>query len=197
MFMRFLYLLLSLLFVSCGSVDRPPVPVVPEPEIPDRQLKEIVVYASYYPYQEESRPANYDPSKAYRPFSYTSDHYCYNKKKEKEPVYDKSLKFRLFDKENGKQLVEDFLRREEHPDQVIISLVLYLPYREVKKGEIHIVRIKEGKEDLIKILGCCASHESLVRESSAYEFYTKNGMHPFSFYRYNKELDCYISPGIM
>ena len=194
--MRFLYLLLALLLVSCGSVDRPSVPVIPEPEIPDRQLKEIVVYGSYYPDEEESRPANYNPSTAYRPFNYNSKYYCYNDKKEKEPVYDKSLKFRLFDKESGKQLMEDFLRREEHPDQVIISLVLYLPYREVKKGEIHIVRIKEGKEDLIKILGCCASHESLVKDAAAYEFYTKSGRQSFD-YRYNKELDCYISPNIM
>ena len=95
--MRSFYLLLSLLFVSCGSVDRPPAPVVPESEIPDRQLKEIVVYANYYP-EEENRPSKYDPSMATRPFQYSSDHYCYNKKKEKEPVYDKSLKARLYDK---------------------------------------------------------------------------------------------------
>ena len=137
--MAFLYLLLSLVLVSCGSVDRPPAPVVPESEIPDRQLKEIVVYANYYP-EEENRPSKYDPSMATRPFQYSSDHYCYNKKKEKEPVYDKGLKARLYDKESGKLLVEDFLRKEEHPDPTIISLVLYLPYREVKEGEIHIVQ---------------------------------------------------------
>ena len=190
--MAFFYLLLSLALFSCGSVDRPPAP-----EIPDRDLKEIVVYASYYPYQEESRPANYDPSTAYRPFSYTSDHYCYNKKKEKEPVYDQSLKARLYDKESGKRLMEDFLRKEEHPDPTIISLVLYLPYREVKEGEIRIVRVKEEKEDIIKILDCCASHESLVKDATIYEFYIKRDMRPVFNYRYNKELDCYISPGIM
>ena len=170
----------------------------PEPEIPDRDLKEIVVYSNYYPDEEESRPANYDPSTADRPFQYSSDHYCYNKKKEKELVYDKSLKARFYDKKSGKLLVEDFLRKEEHPDPTVISLVLYLPYREVKEGEIHIVRIKEGKEDLISILDCCASHESLVRAAAAYEFYKKKGG-PFGFgyYRYNKELDCYLSPGTM
>ena len=197
--MAFLYLLLSLVLVSCGSVDRPPVPVVPEPEIPDRQLKEIVVYANYYPDEEESRPSKYGPSMATRPFQYSSDHYCYNKKKEKEPVYDKSLKARLYDKKSGKLLVEDFLRKEEHPDPTVISLVLYLPYREVKEGKIHIVWVKEGKEDIIKILNnCCASHKSLAWNASAYEFYKKRGG-PFGFgyYRYNKELDCYISPGIM
>ena len=194
--MAFLYLLLSLVLVSCGSVDRPPVPVVPEPEIPDRQLKEIVVYANYYPDEEESRPSKYGPSMATRPFQYSSDHYCYNKKKEKEPVYDKDLKARLYDKESGKLLVEDFLRKEEHPDPTVISLVLYLPYREVKEGKIHIVRIKEGKEDLIKIITCCASHESLVKAASAYEFYTKSGRQAL-YYSYDKKFDCYISPGTM
>ena len=190
MFMRSFYLLLSLALFSCFSMELPP-----EPEIPDKDLKEIVVYSNYYP-EEEDRPANYDPSMATRPFQYSSDHYCYNKKKEKEPVYDKDLKARLYDKKSGKLLVEDFLRKEEHPDPTVISLVLYLPYKEVKEGKIHIVRIKEGKEDLISILDCCASHESLVKDAAAYEFYTKSGRQSFD-YRYNKELDCYISPNIM
>ena len=197
--MRFLYLLL---LVSCDSLNRQlkdlnntqnkPFPVIPEPEIPDRQLKEIVVYGSYYPYEKESRPSNYDPSKAYKPFNYNSRYYCYNDKKKKEPVYDKSLKIRLFDKENGKRLAEDFLRLKRIPNKEIRIVISYLPYRELSEGKIHIVRVKEGKEDLIEILDCCASHKSLVKGAAAYEFYTKSGRQTFD-YRYDKESECYIS----
>ena len=187
MFMRSFYLLLSLALFSCGSVDRPP-----EPEIPDRQLKEIVVYGSYYPDEEENRPANYDPSTATRPFNYNSKYYCYNDKKEKKPVYDKGLKARLYDKESGKLLAEDFLRLKRIPNKEIRIVISYLPYKELSEAKIHIVRIKEGKEDLIKTLDCCASHESLVRGATAYEFYTKSGRQTFD-YRYDKESECYIS----
>ena len=42
-FMKFLYLLLSSTLFYCGWEEPP------EPVIPDRELKEIVIYGNYYP----------------------------------------------------------------------------------------------------------------------------------------------------
>ncbi len=199
MFMRFLCLLLpfALLFCSCEVLP-------PEPVIPDREIKEIAIYGSYYPHEEGNRPENYDPLYAKRPFNYSSHYYCYNKQKDKEPIYDQGLKVRLYDKKSGKILAEDFLRLQSNHWE-FVSVVSYLPHIKTSNGEIRVVRVKEGKEDLIKIFGgCCPSHEFLFKSAFIRDFYTefykKRGEDASGHYkvlgsiRYDKESECY-SPG--
>lgn len=188
--MRLLYFLPCFILFSCCSIEKPP-----KPAIPDRELKEKVFYGYYYPEEENQIVKDHDLLQlAYRPYQHSIKATCYNEKTKKEPIYNKNLTVRLYD-ENNKMLAEDFIRIKSYDhDHNIVSVVFYLPHIETNTAEIRIVLVKDGKENIIKIIECCSTHESLVRHASRYEFFKKkyeDKYQPTIGVLYNKETECY------
>ena len=82
-------------------------------------------------------------------FSYSQyREYCYNETEEenKNPVFNKNLRARLYDRE-GNLLSEDFLRWDGRSIPKSQSVISYLPYRD-EGYKIHVVRLK-GKREVI------------------------------------------------
>ena len=179
MFMRvFLNLLFIVAVLSCSCLERnpPPQPIV----YPNKELKEIIIMGRYYLENKEEKK---DAEKEYRErgglkegesfeekyshlkigeevFLYFEREYCYNETEAKEPVFNKSLRIRLYDRE-GRRLVEDYLRlwcdkpqdryRKCYPGDRNPILVAYLPYHD-EGHEIRIVRSQGRKEVILKKL---------------------------------------------
>ena len=191
MFMRYyLYALSFFILLSCSCVITAPKP----PPVPDKELKEVIIYGDYYPKEEyKLNSLDYSPDLASQPFNYFDDLYCYNETKEKKPVYDESLRVRLYDKE-GNMLAEDFLRAEIEYDEADSSqhVISYLPYMKIEDAEIRIVKLEEGKEKLIKTGYCCSSHKEMFEGAFAIEFYRKNKMYTPQFgWTYSEKSECY------
>ena len=141
-------------------------------------------------YCENELTKKEDEIKTKDSFLYSGINYCYNEVKDKDPVYDKKLVARLYDKQ-GKILVEDYPRcdiyfgindcdRKDNP-----SVTIYLPYHNSAK-ELHIVSLKEKKEFIV-----------YKRNVLSQSFLTDTDSPTITHsYRYNKELQCFIAPPI-
>ena len=82
-------------------------------------------------------------------------HYCYDTKKDKESIFNKNLKARLYDR-NGSVLAEDYLRCDRHLDMTKTchtytqpSLNFYLPYSK-KADKVEVIKIEDGQEVFLK-----------------------------------------------
>ena len=204
--------ILSLLFIStllfCGCPEkRGPLP---ELVLPDKDLKEIIISGWYWPEDPERVKAI---EEAYRRrglikewesfeekypealragderFSYSWWAYCYNETRDKEPVFNKKFRVRLYNRE-GQLLTEDFLRLEfpDSNNRKIPSIIVYLPYHE-KGHKISTVKL-EGKKEIfigdqkIPFL----SYDELI--SKTVPPYARRG------YKFNEETQCHIAPPI-
>lgn len=162
-------LICIILSCSCKKLTKPP----------HKQFKEIVIRGVYNSIAEKNRPIDYSPEMAITPFHYSSSRYCYKQTTQKEVIYDKNLRFRLYDKK-GKILAEDFIRLEKQISQSIQDVIAYLPYNK-EASKIQIVKLKEDEEeDVIKRFECCPD----------YTHFTENYPHS---YQYNKEKECFSS----
>jgi len=156
MFMRLLCLVLCFILFSCCSVsfEKPP-----KPKIPDRELKEFFLYGNYNPDDEDQiNKPDYSPEGSRYPFLYVDTGYCYKKKKDKEPFYKQNLRARLYDKDK-KLLAEDVSRVSWFDESPVRRIVFYFPYFNIQSGEIKVVRLKEGGEDIIR--GCLINTSSV------------------------------------
>ena len=123
------YILFAMIFFSWScSVKQLNPPR--EPNYPDKDLKEIIIRGKYVP-EDKERVKEYERDmrergrieawesfeekyphlldKGDEGFTYTGEMYCYNETSEKNPVFNKNLRARLYDKK-GNLLSEDFLR---------------------------------------------------------------------------------------
>ena len=165
-----LYLLFGMImtFCSCGPNHLPAKLIV----YPDKKLEEIVI------------KGRHDPSNSENPFEWVEEVFCYNKVKNKTPIFDKNLKSRLYDKE-GKILAEDFIRSNGTDVRV------YLPYH--NNGELRLVKLKDGKEITFYTT-------SLTAESKLKEYVDKYIEDPNVFgdygLRYDVKSECFSNRGI-
>ena len=118
-YLFYLQTLFIILFCSCTVSNQVKVPELDN--IPNKELKEIILHANYYLKPKQNR------SDSTSSVQYSDHIYCYKKKEKKEPVYNKDFKFRLYDAK-GEMLFEDFLRLKNNDHQDIHSVVSYLPY---------------------------------------------------------------------
>ena len=132
-----------------------------EPNYPDKDLKEIIIRGKYVP-EDKERVKEYERDmrergriEAWESFEEKYPHlldkgdenfihsermYCYNETSRKEPVFDKNLRARLYDKK-GNLLSEDFLRWDGALLPEFQSVVVYIPYHH-EGYKIHIVNFK-------------------------------------------------------
>ena len=201
--------LFIVIFFSSGCLIKSPRR---KPIYPDKDLKEILITGRYVPedkgkikelkkeleealiseYQSERKISGIiselsSPDTGKERFIYSSTMYCYNEKSSKESVLDKSLKARLYDKEEN-LLSEDFLRWDGpfYPESQ--SVISYIPYHN-EGHEIFIVNLKEEKEVILKKLSV-QSQEKLREKSIAYDPVYKF----YEWWRFHEENECHISP---
>ena len=124
-------------------------------------------------------------------FLYSGINYCYNEVKDKDPIYDKKLVARLYDKQ-GKILAEDYVRCDRDLDgtancdkQDSPEVTIYLPYHDSAK-ELHIVSFKEKKEFIVY-------KRNVLSQSFLTDTDSPTIIHS---YTYDKEFQCFIAPPI-
>ena len=144
------------------------------PELMNKPIKEIQFYTSYRPKPTEKEKkrviesyqncvnTTYKNNPEFCKHFSLNEHrlrfegksYCYEIKKDKESLFKKNLKARLYDKE-GNILAEDYLRCDRNLDgtetcdkQSTPSLNFYLPYSK-KAYKIQVVEIEDGKEIIL------------------------------------------------
>ena len=122
-------------------------------------------------------------------FNYSGINYCYNTKKDKEPVYDKKRVVRLYD-EQGKVLAEDYVRCSldldgtancDKKDSPPVNI--YLPYYD-EAHKLHIVSLREKKEFIVY-------KSNIIKQSILTDIDSPVIRHS---YTYNEDLQCFISP---
>ena len=114
--------------------------------------------------------------------------YCYNEteKENKNPVFNKNLRARLYDKE-GNLLSEDFLRWNGRSIPESQSVISYLPYHD-EGYEFRVVRLKEKKEIVLKKIEIYTQEE--LREIT---HYVQNNSTKREGWVYNEERECHIA----
>ena len=130
------------------------------------------------------------PSIGKERFFYTEDMYCYNAKSNKEPVFNKNLKARLYDKE-GNLLSEDFLRWDGPLSPELQGVISYIPYHN-EGHNILIVSLKEKKEVILEDL-YFQSQKSLRNNSVIYTSSSYNG----SWWIFDEASECHLSPPLI
>ena len=113
--------------------------------------------------------------------------YCYNETEEenKNPVFNKKLRARLYDKE-GNLLSEDFLRWDGRSIPESQSVISYLPYRD-EGYRFQIVSSKGKKEVILDEIEMYSQAE--LREWS----YVQNNITKREGWVYNEERECHIA----
>ena len=221
-FMRFfLYLLFIVAVLSCYCIEPASRPPPPPQKFPDKELEQMILEGTYYfedsreekarkragladcpPVEEEILGTYRDPCYHKRfefkireeGLRFSIEEYCYKKtdEEEKEPVFDKNLRIRLYDK-GGRKLAEDYLRlwcdkpndkyRSCYPGDRSPRLVAYLPY--YKEGhEIRVLKIKGRKETVLETIGV-SSRSYLVARGD----YDRD----FDLHLFHEETQCHIS----
>ncbi len=142
--------LLGLVIIPCSCILKNPNP--PKPIVyPDKDLQEISINSQYDPLKKE--------------FRYAGSSYCYNKEKNKEPIFDKNFKVRIYDK-TGKILAEDFLRlrQDKSEHDPVFYVAAYIPYYE-ESSVILTIKLEDKKEILLSKFGNIDSQKKLREES--------------------------------
>ena len=204
-----------MIFFSSGCLEKSPQPYR-KPLYPDKDLKEVIIKGYHAPedkkikelekyirerglmeewesFKEKSSPRLLN--RWYESFSYMVAMYCYNEKSDKEPVLDKSLKARLYDRK-GNLLSENFFRhvpdisREDalHFVYVPNNYVVYIPYNN-EGHKILIVSLKEGKEVILKELSF-QSQEKLRKESVV----VNKPLYSLDRWTFHEKNECHLSP---
>ena len=198
------FILVILSFSNLSSGSALVVPVI----FPDKELEEIVVWGSYQPADpgrvkaieeeyrrigvlkegesfEEKHPEALTADE--ERFMWSGEKYCYEKKKNKEPVFDKRFRARLYDR-RGKLLSEDFLRFlrpvEVHDLFSVVSIVSYIPYR--KEGHRYRIVRLEGEKEVILRKSKVESKTELIRRYAS----RMRGR-----YNFNEKRQCHNIPG--
>ena len=222
MFMRvFLFLLLIVAVLSCYCIEPASRPPPPPQKFPDKELEQMILVGRYFfedskeekarkragladcpPVEEEILGTYRDPCYHKRfefkireeGFGFSRKEYCYKKanEEEKEPVFDKNLKIRLYDK-GGRRLAEDYLRlwcdkpndkyRRCYPGDRDPLLIAYLPYYE-EGHEIRVVKIKGRKETVLETTGVSPRSRLVARGD-----YDRD----FDLHLFHEETQCHIS----
>ena len=92
-------------------------------------------------------------------FDFQGEGACFNEKtKDKEPIFDKNLKARLYGY-TGKILAEDFIRSDD-TDSESPYVKVYLPYHD-NAVSIHLLKIEDNKEIIFYISS--PTHESKLK----------------------------------
>ena len=123
-----LYLSFGMIMTFCSCILEPPPPefIV----YPDKKLEGILI------------KGRYDKSNSEKPFEQLKESFCYDKITDKDAVFDKNLKARLYDKA-GNLLAEDFIRSDDTDRKKPIFRV-YFTYHD--NSEIRLVKLEDGKE---------------------------------------------------
>ena len=197
---------LILLVLTCGYFSLGSAlfkPVI----LPDKELEEIIVWGSYQPADpnrlkaiedyyreigileeggslEEKHPETLDAGN--ERFNWSGEKYCYQKKRNKEPVFDKRFRARLYSK-RGKLLTEDFprLSRPVSVDDLFsfVSLISYIPYH--KEGHRYLIVRLEGEKEVILRRSKIKSKAELIRRTSRFK----------GRYDFDEERRCHNTPG--
>ena len=114
--------------------------------------------------------------------------YCYNETEEKgtNPVFNKNLRARLYDREEN-LLSEDFLRQDGRSIPGSQSVISYLPYLD-EGYEFRVVRLKGKKEIVLKQIEIYTQEE--LREIT---HYVQNNITKREGWVYNEERECHIA----
>ena len=124
---NFLYILLFSMFVilSCSCKTE----ILSDIVYPDKDLQRIYFQGKYNNKNQ---------------FDFLGEGACFNEKtKDKEPIFDKNLKARLYGY-TGKILAEDFIRSDD-TDSESPYVKVYLPYHD-NAVSIHLLKIEDNKE---------------------------------------------------
>jgi len=159
--------------LSLGCPVKGGLPAYRKPIYPDKNLKEIKVYGGY----SAMGIGNFVHSR-YR-------EYCYNETDDKEPILDKNVLVRLYDKE-GHLLSKDFLRWRWELNPISQNVISYLPYHD-EGYKIRVVRLKGKKE--ITLYEIRTPTQSRLREVS----YVQNHITKREGWVYNEERECHIA----
>jgi len=165
----FFVCVLSLGFLVKGCF----VPYYKKPIYPDKNLKEIKVYGGY----SAMGRGNFVYSR-YR-------EYCYNETDDKEPILDKNVLVRLYDKE-GHLLSKDFLRLGGKLNPISQNVISYLSYHD-EGYKFHVVQLKGKKETVLYETEIYTQEE--LREFS----YVQNHITKRDGWVYNEERECHIA----
>ena len=205
--MKFWYFFLILTLFSCSCLDRLPASGI---TFPDKNLEEIIVRGVYYPggqrgvealkksFREEYLELNDGETieeavknryqhRLKEDFTHSGERYCYHKMIDQEPISNRDLRTRLYDK-NGKVLAEDFLRTESE-DELYQSITSYLPYHN-EGYEIRIVRL-EGTKETALYTTPFISHAGLLKVTRSN---TQRDRHPPGI-MFDTRDNCYVTSG--
>ena len=198
--------LLTITFVSSGCLMNPPLRQ--KPIYPDKDLKEILIRGYYSPedkgrvkelerdMRERGRIKAWESFEEKYPhlldrgdegFIYTGKMFCYNETREKNLVFDKNLKARLYDKK-GNLLSEDFLRWDGRLIPESQSVISYIPYHH-EGYKIHIVSLK-GKEEVI-LEDLYSSSQKELREKS---YIDNSSYRAGAGWTFDEKSECHIAP---
>ena len=204
--MKFWYFFLIPVFFSCSCLDRSPASKI---TFPDKELEEIVVRGVYYPggqrgiealkrsFQEgdlelregetiEEAIKNRYQDRLKEDFTHSGESYCYHKTINQEPISNRNLRTRFYDK-HGKVLAEDFLRTDESDDELYQSVTSYLPYHN-EGYEIRVVRL-EGTKEIVLYTASFISHARLLEVTRS-----DWNRHPPGII-FDTRNNCHVTPG--
>ena len=175
---NFLYILLFSIFVilscSCKIKSSTNTAIV----YPNKNLEEI------------SFLGRYNKSNNKKQFRWLGSSACFNEIKDKEPIFDKNLKARLYSN-TGKILAEDFIRSDDS-DSESPNIEVYFPYYE-NAVAIHLLKIEDDKEIIFYILS--PKHESKLRRYVG-KFGGIDGLYGLYGWAYSRETECFYTRGI-